>query len=250
MSKFKGELNEITPSFLVTESNRVEGFFLGLGVVFNDLKGFVLFEKMLQEKYEAPSADEITSHAGNYSGVLVQIQKLAASTINEFFVFLEKNTVVFKTNEFKEISNRLSKSDKVLLDGMVSAANGNLPGAEGLLKTLVKIRSNIAFHYDHSGKILRNAYVSRFFGDAKDAKNKFAYYSLGDSIELTRFYFSDAAVEEAIHIAAGKKPKECSKGDSSLAKYYTEVREALTVVGSLIMSLLKNYIQLRRNRPS
>src|SRR3989338_3713523 len=159
MSKFKGELNEITPSFLVTESNRVEGFFLGLGVVFNDLKGFVLFEKMLQEKYEAPSADEITSHAGNYSGVLVQIQKLAASTINEFFVFLEKNTVVFKTNEFKEISNRLSKSDKVLLDGMVSAANGNLPGAEGLLKTLVKIRSNIAFHYDHSGKILRNAYV-------------------------------------------------------------------------------------------
>ena len=198
------------------------------------------------EIYEKPGNDEITSHAGNYAGTRVQIQKLVASTINEFFIFLKKSADVFVTTEFKEIVDRLAKSDKQLWDGMVSAAHNKLPTATDLLKTIVQVRSNIAFHYDHSGKILRNAYISRFFGKSQDGKSKLAYYSIGDTIGNTRFYFSDAAAEESMHIAAGKKPKEDVAVDSAFTIHQEQIIQTIEAMSATISSILKNYIQVRR----
>lgn len=249
--RFGGELKWIDPKLLIDETNhnRLESFFLGLGVAFNDLKGLLLFGNMLDELYERPSKDEITSHAGNYGGIVIQIQKLFAGTLNELLIFLKKNSDVSSSVEFKEILNRLSKQDKQLWEGMIAVAYGKLPNTENLLKTIVKIRSNVAFHFDHSGKILRNAYISRFFGKTEDEKAKYAYYSIDDNIELTRFYFSDASVEESLQIAAGKKPKENSVGDIFIEKYQDQLRKTIVVICITMKSLLKNYIQLRRNRP-
>lgn len=249
--KFKGELSWIDPDKLITADsyNKTEGFFLSLGVVFNDLKGIILFEKMLMDHYERPKNGEVTSHVGNYSGTMVQIKKLIASTINEFFIFLKKNSDVFSESEFKQIFNRLSKSDRQLWEAMVSASHGRLPNVTNLLNSIVQIRNNIAYHYYQSGKALRNGYISRFFGKIKDDRNKFAYYSIGDSLEATRFYFSDAAVEESLYIAAGKRPEENIIGDVSLEKYHEQVIETIKVMNVAIASLLKNYIQSRRNRP-
>jgi hypothetical protein len=248
--KFEGDLNYIDPSFLVSKKGnpRIEGFFIGLGVVFNDMKGLVLFEKLILDEYETPVATEVSSHVGNYGGVMIQIQKLMVSTIHEFFIFLKKNSDVFTTPEFKEVLSKLSKADRQLWDGLLAAAHGRLSTVADLLKAIVQVRSNIAFHYDHSGKILRNAYSSRFFGNVKDGKTDYAYYSIGDKIALTRFYFSDAAVEEALYIAAGKKPKENSVGDASLEKFKGQVRETINVMSSTISALMKNYIQFRRNQ--
>jgi hypothetical protein len=204
---------------------------------------------MLLESYKKPKTNETTAHAGNYGGVLVQIEKLIASTIHEFFIFLEKNAEIFEESEFKQVLSRLSKFDAQFWHSMVAAANNNLSSVSNLLKAIVKVRSNIAFHYDHSGKILRNGYISRFFGKVKDNKNKYAYYSLGDSISDIRFYFSDAAVEESLFIATGKKPKEDSAGDESLEKYRRQIIETINVMSNTIAVLLKNYIQMRRNRP-
>lgn len=250
--RFKGELNRIDPRKLITESrhDKTEDFFLVLGTVFNDLKGLILFEKILEDTYEKPQNDEVNSHVGNYGGTIVQIQKLIASTINEFFKFLEVSTDVFSESEFKETINRLSKTDRQLWEGMVAASCGELPAIKSLLSSVVKIRNNIAYHYCQSGKTLRNGYVSRFFGNALDDKNKYAYYSIGDSLEKTRFYFADAAVEESLHLAAGKKPGENSIGDLSLEKYKKLVMDTVLVMNTAIASLLKNYIQMRRNSPN
>jgi len=250
MEKFKGELSWIDPDKLITEDsyNKTESFFLVLGVVFNDLKGLILFEKMLTDYYERPKNGEVTSHVGNYSGTMVQIKKLIASTINEFFIFLKKNSDVFSESEFKQIFNRLSRSDKQLWEAMVAASHRKLPNVTNLLDSIVQIRNNIAYHYYQSGKALRNGYISRFFGKTKDDRNKFAYYSIGDSLEATRFYFSDAAVEESLYMAAGKKPKEDIIGDISLKNYQEQVIEIIKVMNAAIASLLKNYIQSRRNR--
>jgi len=208
--KFKGELNWIDPDKLVTEDkyNEVEGFFLSLGLVYNDLKGLIFFEKLLIDTYERPKDDEVTPHAGNYGGVIVQIEKLIASTINEFFILLKKNTDVFTDREFKQIFRSLAKTDQQLLKGMIAASCGKLPRVESLLTSILQIRNNFGYHYYQSCKALRNGYISRYFGKIKDNKNEFAYYSLGDTLEVTRFYFSDAAAQEALFIAAGKDPKK------------------------------------------
>jgi len=251
MERFKGELNWINPDKLITKNgyDKTECFFIGLGVVFNDLKGLILFEKMLIENYEKPQNGEVTSHVGNYSGTMVQIKKLIASTINEFFIFLKKNSDVFSESEFKQVFNRLCRSDRQLWEAMVAAAHGKLSTVTDLLNSIVQIRNNITYHYYQSGKALRNGYISRFFGKVKDDRNKFAYYSIGDTLETTRFYFSDVAVEESLYMAAGKKPRESIVGDVSLAKYHEQVKETIKVMNTTIASLLKNYIQSRRNRP-
>lgn len=250
-SKFDGDLKYISPNLLITEKeyNRIESFFLGLGMVFNDLKGLILFEKMLIETYEKPQGEEITCHAGNYCGILVQIHRLIASTINEFFVFLKKNDCIFSKSEFKEVIDRLSLPNKKFWSMMVAAAHNEFPNVESPLKMLVYVRSNIAFPYDHSGKILRNGYISRFFGELQNDRNKFAYYSIDDNIELTRFYFSDAAAEEVLYISAGKKPKENNAGDNQFRDHQKQVRETIEVMSAVILALLKNYIQIRRNKP-
>ncbi len=250
-NKFRGELSWINPNLLITENkhNKTESFFLGLGVVFNDLKGLILFEKMLIDNYEKPKNCEVSVNAGNYYGIIVQIDKLIASIINEFFIFLKKNADVLAGSELKEVLNRIATSDKQFWNAMVAAAYGKLPKAEDLLRAIMQIRSNFTFHYDHSGKVLKNGYISRFFGKAQDIGKEFAYYSIGDSIENTRFYFSDAAVQESLYIAAGKKPKEISIGDASVEKFRSQIRETVNVMSATIVSLLKNYIQLRRDRP-
>ena len=55
-NKFEGELKFINPRYLVNErqNERIESFFIGLGAVFNDLKGLLFFEKMLTECYKMP----------------------------------------------------------------------------------------------------------------------------------------------------------------------------------------------------
>ena len=250
-NKFSGELSWIDPDFLVTEAqyNKVESFFLGLGVVFNDLKSIVAFEKILNENYEKPEEGDVTSHAGNYGGLTVYTQKLIAGTLIEFFIFLKKNTSIFNTNEFREVFTRISAADRQLWKSMIAAAHGNYSNASDLLKTIVQVRNNIAFHYDHSGKILRNAYISRFFGKTTNERTERAYFSIGETIATTRFYFSDAAIEESIYIAAGKKPKEDIAEDKEFGKYRQQVSDTIQVVAVTIASLMKNWIQLRRNLP-
>ena len=200
--RFESELRWIDPCLLINKENndKLGSFFLALGVIFNDLKGAIILEKILTESYEQPTDDEVTAHAGDYGGIMIQTQKLIASIISEFFVFLKKNNDIFVTPEFNAIFKRLGKSDQNLWEQMIEGANGKFFNASELLKSIVQIRSNIAFHYDHSGKILLSGYKSRFFSDVKEGRNEKAYYSLGETIELTRFYFSDAAAEESMHI--------------------------------------------------
>lgn len=252
-NKGKDAPERIDPLFLVTEKEdrKIESFFIGLGVIFNDLKGLLLFEDMLINTYKRPVGEDATIQAGHYSGTLVQIQKLVAATTHEFFIFLKKNTSTFTELEFKQVLDKLSKSDRQIWNNLLAVAHGKLPAAETLSRTLVLIRSNMTFHYDHSGKVLKGAFISRYFGDLKIPKNKDAYYSIEDNILDTHFYFADAAVEEALYIAAGKKQK---KGDMReleefQKEFQAEIIGTVGVICSTIKSLMKVYIKHRRNYP-
>lgn len=249
--KFGGKLNWVDPKLLVDENNhnKVDGFFITLGVVFNDLNGLLMFESLLVSNYEKPETIEATNHAGHYWGLLLQVHKLLVSTISEFFVFLKKSTDVFSEVEFKQVLERLSKSDESLWSGVVAAAHGRLNSVNSFLNAIVQIRSNIAFHYDHSGKVFRGGYISKFFGKNRDDSNKSAYYSLNDNPQETRFFFSDAAAEECLNIAAGKKFKDSPLGDPAIKEYRAKIGETIVALNRIISILLKNYIQKRRNRP-
>lgn len=245
---FNGDLKYIDSERLVSDEKEdlVENFFITLGLFFNDLKGFFLFHGLLENKYEKPKQDEVTVHAGNYSGVLVQINKLITSAIHEFFNFLEKNQDILDNAEFNEILDKLPKQDKELWIGLFAAARGDIENVSDFLKAILKIRNNVGFHYCQSGKLLRNGYKS-FFDRKKRSRNKFAYYAIGETIETTRFFFSDAAVEEAMQLSAGKKLGE--ESNESLDKYTKQFIETINILFPVIVRIFDKYVKLKRNLP-
>ena len=113
--------------------------------------------------------------------------------------FLKKNTDVFSEIEFKQVLERLSKSDKSLWDGIVVAAHGKLNSVNDFLNTIIQIRSNIAFHYDHSGKIFRRGYISKFFGKNKDEVRRYVL-SL-DNVYSVDIKYSPAWMQTVPHVA-------------------------------------------------
>lgn len=246
--KFKGKLKHINPELLVGKENdnEIENFFITLGLIFNDLKGFLIFINLLEENYEKPDKDESTAHAGNYGGVLVQINRLITSTIHEFFYFLDKNQDILSENEFEEILNKLPKEDKNIWNGLFAATRGDLSNVTDFLKSILKIRHNVGFHYYQSGKILRDGYKS-FFDRKERGANKFAYYSIGNDIKTTRFFFSDAAAEEVAQLMAGKE--KGGEKNELLEKYTKQLIETINILFPAIVSIFNKYLQLKRNQP-
>lgn len=249
--EFKGDLKWISPDKIIKEgeNNEVGGFFVVLGTIFNDLKDIILFENLVIEKYRKPKADECSDHSGNYNGIMIHLNKLIASIINEFFVLLKENKNVLDTTEFKDILSRIPKSEQETWNGMVAAANDQLLELSDFVKSLIRIRNNLAFHYYQSGKMLSKGFVSKFSNEYIDERNRKAYYSIGENVEETRFYFSDAAVEEALSIEAGKEEKKKIIGDESFARYQQQLIYTVRVMNTTMSFLLKRFLQMRRNQP-
>ncbi|MFC1622697.1 hypothetical protein ACFL1Y_01765 [Patescibacteria group bacterium] len=252
MKKFKGEKEEIDPKKLIrdfdSQNEKMENFFLGLGVFYNDLKSLLTFEEIVKEMYEAPKKDEVSAHSGSYYGLMVYIQKMVAGTIYEFFNLIEKhNKIIEKNTEFNEIKNKLNKDEINLWEQIVDVANKKNEKASDLLRSLCIIRNKFGFHYDTYDECLRPGYVSRFFGEMKHPSNQKAYYSFGKTMTETRFFFSDASVEEALHIAMGKEPDKSSIDNISIKKFNREVVDTIKIICPIIATLLKHFIKYRRN---
>ncbi len=249
--KFVGDKKQIEPKFLINpnQHNKVESFFVRLGVIFNDIQSLVWFEKILEDNYEHPSDDDKTDHAGHYAGLKVYLQKIMASTVNEFFDFIANNLDVIDDTDFKNIFSEISKTNQELWNNLVLASTGNFEKVSGLLKSILKTRNNIGFHFDFSGTAIWRAFKSRFFRENKSEKNDAAYYSVTSDFFSTRFYFSDASVEEILYLNAGKKEYEILKGDQMWNVYQNQIKDIIYSMRDTISSLLKIYISKRRNKP-
>ncbi len=248
--RFEGDLKSIDPELLINpdQQNKIESFFVTLGTIFNEINSIIVFEKMLEDFYEKPKPGEESVHAGHYGGLKVYIQKMLASTIHEFFDFLNKNADVLDEEEFKNILFEIPKSNQELWGNLVLASTGSFDKVSGLLDSILKTRNNIGFHFDRSGKSIRNAFMSRFFREDKSEKNNLAYYSLGNILE-TRFYFSDASEEEILYLNAGKKKGDILKDNAAWIKYEQQIIDTVHTMAETISALLKKYVGRRRNRP-
>jgi len=248
IEKIKEELRWIKPYKLLGKGNKADGFFFGLGIIFNDLQGLRLLERDFREKYQKPDLNEPTVELGNYAGILIQIHRVAAGIINEFFIFLRKNNEIMTSPEVLEIIGSLTLSERDLWDRLGAISRGDIIEASDFLETLAIIRSNLSFHYDNSGKILKRGFSSYFFGESKKGVNERAYYLL-DDIPEARFYFCDAAAQEAMYMAAGKQIKKLMSEDPSAEKYHSQITQSVVTINLAIRTLLDKFIKFRRNLP-
>ncbi len=242
LKEFQGTLKKIHSTRLIKKntSSDIDNFFLVLGAVYNDLKGLILLGILLGETCKKPEAEEISVHAGEYSGLRVQLNKLLISTIHEFFVFLEKNKKVFATSEFGLILKALPKKEQEVWHDLTGIAFKKNSGAYDFTLLLTKIRNNAGFHYYQSGKEFRNAFISRFFEKEKKSQNKndYAYYSIGKDMEHTRFFYIDATIEEYMSITLDSKEKDSIQFSKLIGSIIEEMN-------STIILLLREYLRTR-----
>ena len=204
--EFKGELKHIEPYRLIKEEDdSVARFFLVLAVVFNDLKGLTLFDKLINNTYRKERLEEVSVQVGELGGISTQINKLFISNIREFFDFLKENKEVLLTTEFKEVLLKTNKDIQNRWKDITDVAFGGLPDSSDFTKYLILIRNNVAFHYNQSGKELKKSFCDYFYKKEKFSRNDLAYYSIGETMEGTRFFYADAAVQEYMGLTKNDK---------------------------------------------
>lgn len=193
--EFEGELVDLPPSKLIDEkkADQFQSFFLILGMIFNDLKGLLMAREIIQKQYRTPESEEISAHAGEYHGLIVQNNKLLLATVGEFFVFLKENHKVIASPRFLLLLKKIDQKTQREWNDLVNPEQA----VSSAIPKIARIRSNIVFHFDHSTEELRRGFLRSFFSDQKKLiHHKHAYLSFGKDMKSTRFYFSDAAVDE------------------------------------------------------
>jgi len=205
--EFPGNLKDISPRNIVDENKKddLQTFFLILGLIFNDLKGLIFFQKTIEDNYRKPNIDEISAHAGEYNGLIAQADKLLIATVGEFFKFIEKNEFVLNSIPFKLLLKKNNNQDyKNKWNDLVRLDDGS-----SVLSKIFQVRSNITFHYDNRMKELRRGFIDSFYLREKDLiQHKRAFYSLGNDMENTRIYYSDAATQSYINSLIGIDDRE------------------------------------------
>ncbi len=241
--KFAGELKHIEANRIIKENKNdsIDNFFLVLAVVYNDLKGMVLFEKLVFDTYEPVSMnDEISFHMGEYGGIFTQTRKIFISYLREFFEFLKENEQILSSTEFKGVLSKTNKDITIRWNNLVDIALNKSKDTSDFTNYLVRVRNNVASHYYQSGKELRKAFCNIFFKKEKVEQNKLAYYAIGENMEKTRFFYADAAVQEYLRSTIN----DTEKGFE--VKYKTELSAIIDNMNWTILRLLKAYL---KNRP-
>ena len=240
--EFKGELKNIEKYRIIKEDkdDPFARFFLVLAVVFNDLKGLNLFSKLINDTYKKEEPGEVSVHVGELGGIFTQINKLFIGNIREFFEFLKENEKILLTTEFKDVLSKTNKDIQNRWKDIINIALNRSSEISDFTKYLILIRNNVAFHYNQSGKELKRSFCSYFYKKEKMGRNKLAYYSMGESMENTRFFYADAAVQEYVGLT-----KNNETGELDL-KYKKEISKIITDMNFTISRLLKAYL---KNRP-
>lgn len=236
--EFEGELKEIDPNRIIDQKkfDDLDNFFLALGLIFNDLKGVVLFEKMLVERFRKPKTSEVSVQRGEYGGLLIQIVKISSALISEFFKLLEENRDIINSFRFKKILKDVNISEREMWSDIIKIVFGENLKKSDFSEKLIRVRNNITFHYYQSPRNLRNGFIDFFFKrDVKQCNNK-AYYSIKKNMTMgnTRFYYVDAAEQGCLNIIFG-----------DYDGHRKEVSGVISEMNFAIAALIKEYIRTR-----
>lgn len=241
--EFSGELRKIPPSrmFEETKKDELANFFLVLATVFNDLKGYLIFQELLVDNYRFPNSGETSVHSGEFMGLHIHLTRLMIGTLHEYFNFLNSQNDVISSSEFRSILKTIdNKTIEDTWEDIMAVATGSTERDSEFIKNIFLIRNKVSFHYDN-GKELKRAFCNLFFHRQKMEFNNFAYYSISDDWYKTRFYFADATTEEYLRMYSDNKDKF-----ETMSGYSSQTLELVGKINLVTSRLLKSYL---RNLP-
>ena len=247
--KFVGNLSKTAPNKLLKTDNGEEfgDFFFTLALIFNDLKGLMMMEELFRKNYDNPAQNEISNHTGNYHGISIQIERLYAGLVHEFLKFLsqDESKTILSSIPFQLIVKKIptdSANHWKTIEAL--AMKSDYDHSSEFAQTLLLVRNNVSYHYHQSGPVLRQG-LRHFFNETeKSASNEYAYYSLGQNMSETRFYYIDAAVQG--YMTRQLKNTNLDVGLDVLgnfSQYQIKIRKTMECMNDAIFHILRLHLR-------
>jgi len=230
-----GELQGFDPKALDLTDD-VARFILVLAVVFNDMKGGWYAVARLQ--LAASLATGSLEAQGQVAGFVNQTMRIMFGVLCELTVLIRAHSGVIDSPEFQSLLTGLPKHSREAWDKVRRNAQDKDDETRGKTDEeliLVKIRGGLAFHY--SENLIQQSYV-KFFAKSTELYHDKAMVSDGGTMEATRFYFADAAMEEGLRSQSSRSIAELSAFISELGK---QVNLALKLI---VMAYIKKIATL------
>ena len=229
-------------------SEDIDEFYLVLAVIFNDLMGIIAFYRFV-EQHRKPEVGEVSSHAGDYNALRVQLLKILISYFNEVTLFLRKNEDMLKHDKIMTHIRALNESDQYVLKKLYALAEIQsevdlTEEGKKFVEFFLKVRNNAGYHYYQSGQNLTAGFRYHFFeiDNTTNLQNKFAYYSYRRSeFDAIRYYYADAAVDGYIAKCA------LEVGLGSIEKVIKLIFEYTVETSRVISRLLESYLDEKPN---
>lgn len=240
-----GKLHKIKPDSLINKDeliNEIDSFFLTLALVHNDLKGLFYFDRFIEDN-KPTDLKKVSGSVGEYAGLKLQVFKLVSSCVHEIMLLIEKNDSIISSDRFLGYVNRLSRQDLDIWRLLLNVTHRTDlekqdEKNEKFRNLLIKIRSNVTFHYYQTAKPLAIGYRDHFLkhrqGQA-DSYN-FAFYSLQKtSFDNNRFYYADAALEGYL--------KNCIGTFDDINHFSIIIYNLSAEISKVIVGLLDQYLK-------
>ncbi len=180
-----------------TYSQEICDVVLCAALLYNDIKNTIVIINLLHAS--RPTGEmSYTREWGEYTGRDMHIFRHHVGILHELFQFMESNIETINTRLFQEIISQMSLKARDAWGSLVEASISIKPvGSFGNL--LVRMRNQVSFHYD--SRQIGIGFRKHFF--KKNKVSEQAFVSKGISMEETRFYFADAAVQDYINLLLG-----------------------------------------------
>jgi hypothetical protein len=230
------DLQTFPSSLFVDEDNPtpLEGFFLALAIVYNDLKGISIFARGIGAISKG-TPEELSGKSGEQVGFRLQLTRLLYGTLHEFLVLVRENGAALNSEEFKNMIQSMSSRDRRSWNEIAEIAhNQNGRPDSPVAKFLLRVRNNAAFHYYQPKELLRG-YNKHFHENAKTLGNEMAVVSIGKNMEESRYYFADAAVSGFLELMQGS-----TELPNAIDKLDPFVRKLNRVLSCLLNSFIQN----------
>ena len=169
---------------------------------------------------------EINEYFGQWSGMNLQCTRLTASAVHELIGLLRKNSCLLEHKEIKQALKKSPNHASKYWNQLTSFAKTHSTETQGegrILRSLDRIRNHATFHYHLKDKFM-NGYSE--WRRKEGFASKSAYLSAGASMEQTRFYFADAAMQGALE----KVLEEEKISYDDILKYVRHINNSLRYI--------------------
>lgn len=201
---------------------------LVFSLVFNDLRD-LYFASLLVDDCKPSGEPECNRKWGHYAGLNLRVTRLIMGGVHELLEVINEQQKSLNHPFFRKVEMSLPPDQRSDWREVVKVARGESSDKLGTL--LHRIRNKASFHYDP--KAIHRGFKNHFL-TSKDGVKR-AYLSRGGSIQESRCYFADAAVDGLANDIVGSAPDT----------YETEFKQLLEIVCYPLVLIVTSFIQKR-----